>query len=145
MEKIKRLGRRRRAFVLVVALFLTLFLTSFVSAILPRVQYSGDKKTVEIPFNEAYGTVREDLVVEVTKDKVPDNVTEGQMLQTMTPEGPMNVVVKEINDVKPYEEEETISILKEENEDIFGENIYLVSRGNNGFASATNTTGKTFI
>ena len=58
----------------------------------------GDKKTVEIPFNEAYGTVREDLVVEVTKDKVPDNVTEGQMLQTMTPEGPMNVVVKEVND-----------------------------------------------
>jgi len=58
----------------------------------------GDKKTVEIPFDEAYGTVREDLVVEVPKDKVPENVTEGQMLQTMTPQGPMNVVVKEVNE-----------------------------------------------
>ena len=58
----------------------------------------GDKKTVEIPVDEAYGSVREDLVVEVPKDKVPENVTEGQMLQTMTPQGPMNVVVKEVND-----------------------------------------------
>ena len=42
----------------------------------------GDKKTVEIPFSEAYGTVREDLVVEVPRERVPENVTEGQMLQT---------------------------------------------------------------
>jgi FKBP-type peptidyl-prolyl cis-trans isomerase SlpA len=58
----------------------------------------GDKKTVEIPFSEAYGTVREDLVVEVPKERVPENVTEGQMLQTMTPQGAMNVIVKEVNE-----------------------------------------------
>ena len=58
----------------------------------------GDKKTVEIPFSEAYGTVREDFVVEVPKERVPENVTEGLMLQTMTPQGPMNVIVKEVNE-----------------------------------------------
>ena len=58
----------------------------------------GDKKTVEIPFSEAYGTIREDLVVEVPKERVPENVTEGQMLQTMTPQGPMNVTVKEVHE-----------------------------------------------
>ena len=58
----------------------------------------GDKKTVEIPSLEAYGTIREDLVVEVPKERVPENVTEGQMLQTMTPQGPMNVTVKEVHE-----------------------------------------------
>ena len=58
----------------------------------------GDKKTIEIMCDDAYGSIKEDLVVEVPKDKVPENVSEGQMLQTMTPEGPMNVVVKEVND-----------------------------------------------
>ena len=57
----------------------------------------GDKKTVEIPSSEAYGDNREDLIVEIPKDRVPENVTEGQMLQTMTPQGPMNVIVKEVH------------------------------------------------
>ena len=47
----------------------------------------GDKKTVEINHTEAYGELRKDLVVEV-----------GQMLQTMTQQGPMNVMVKEVNE-----------------------------------------------
>jgi FKBP-type peptidyl-prolyl cis-trans isomerase 2 len=58
----------------------------------------GDKKTVEIPSEEAYGSSREDLVVEIPKDRVPEDVTEGQMLQTMTPQGPMNVIVKEVKE-----------------------------------------------
>lgn len=58
----------------------------------------GDKKTVEIPSDEAYGSLREDLVVEVPKDRVPENVSEGQMLQTMTPQGPMNVIVTEVKE-----------------------------------------------
>lgn len=58
----------------------------------------GEKKTVEIPSSEAYGEHREDLIVEVPKDRVPENVTEGQMLQTMTPQGPMNVIVKEVKE-----------------------------------------------
>ena len=58
----------------------------------------GDKKVVEIPSDEAYGSTREDLVVEVPKDRVPETVNEGQMLQTMTPQGPMNVIVKEVKE-----------------------------------------------
>jgi FKBP-type peptidyl-prolyl cis-trans isomerase SlpA len=58
----------------------------------------GDKKTVEISSEEAYGSSREDLVVEIPKDRVPEDVTEGQMLQTMTPQGPMNVIVKEVKE-----------------------------------------------
>lgn len=58
----------------------------------------GDKKTIEIPFNEAYGVVREELVAEIPKDRVPENVEVGQMLQTMTEQGPMNVIVKEIKE-----------------------------------------------
>ena len=58
----------------------------------------GDKKVIEIPSNEAYGSHREDLIVEVPRERVPENVTEGQMLQTNTPQGPMNVIVKEVQE-----------------------------------------------
>ena len=58
----------------------------------------GDKKVIEIPSDQAYGSLREDLIVEVPKERVPDNVTEGQMLQTNTPQGPMNVIVKEVQE-----------------------------------------------
>jgi FKBP-type peptidyl-prolyl cis-trans isomerase 2 len=58
----------------------------------------GDKKTIEIMCDDAYGSIKEDLVVEVPKDKVPENVSEGQMLQTMTPQGPMNVIVREVKE-----------------------------------------------
>lgn len=58
----------------------------------------GESKTVNIPCVEAYGELNEQLVAEVPKDRVPEGVTEGQMLQTMTQQGPMNVVVKEVKD-----------------------------------------------
>ncbi len=35
----------------------------------------GDKKTVEIPVNEAYGERREDMVVEYPKQDFPDEMT----------------------------------------------------------------------
>lgn len=58
----------------------------------------GDTKTINIPFDEAYGSKREELIAEVPKDRVPEGVEVGQMLQTMTQQGPMNVVVKEVNE-----------------------------------------------
>lgn len=58
----------------------------------------GDKKTVTIPHLEAYGVIRDELIAEVPKDRVPENVEAGQMLQTMTQQGPMNVIVKEVNE-----------------------------------------------
>ena len=58
----------------------------------------GDKKTINIPFDQAYGTRREELIAEVPRDRVPEGVEVGQMLQTITQQGPMNVVVKEVNE-----------------------------------------------
>lgn len=58
----------------------------------------GESKTVNIPCVDAYGEINNQLVAEVPKDRVPEDVTEGQMLQTMTQQGPMNVVVKEVKD-----------------------------------------------
>ena len=45
-----------------------------------------------------FGTRLQSVVAEVPKDRVPEGVIEGQMLQTMTQQGPMNVVVKEVKD-----------------------------------------------
>jgi FKBP-type peptidyl-prolyl cis-trans isomerase SlpA len=58
----------------------------------------GEKKTINISSSEAYGDVNPSLVAEVPKDRVPEGVEEGAMLQTMTPQGPMNVLVKEVKD-----------------------------------------------
>jgi len=58
----------------------------------------GETKTINIPCVDAYGEVNEQLIAEVPKDRVPEGVEEGQMLQTMTQQGPMNVVVKEVHD-----------------------------------------------
>lgn len=58
----------------------------------------GDKKVITILSEDAYGTRREELIAEVPKDRVPEGVEVGQMLQTITQQGPMNVVVKEVNE-----------------------------------------------
>jgi FKBP-type peptidyl-prolyl cis-trans isomerase 2 len=58
----------------------------------------GESKTVNIPCVDAYGELNDQLVAEVPKDRVPEGVTEGQMLQTMTQQGPMNVTVKEVKE-----------------------------------------------
>lgn len=58
----------------------------------------GDKKTINIPFDQAYGTRRDELIAEVPRDRVPEGVEVGQMLQTNTQQGPMNVIVKEVNE-----------------------------------------------
>lgn len=58
----------------------------------------GDKKTIEIDHTEAYGERKDELIAEVPKDRVPENIEVEQMLQTMTQQGPMNVLVKEIKE-----------------------------------------------
>jgi FKBP-type peptidyl-prolyl cis-trans isomerase 2 len=58
----------------------------------------GESKTINIPCVEAYGEINDQLIAEVPKDRVPEGVEEGQMLQTMTQQGPMNVVVKQVNE-----------------------------------------------
>lgn len=58
----------------------------------------GQTKTIEIESDQAYGEINPELVGEVTKDKVPAEIEVGHMLQTMTPQGPLNVRVVEIKD-----------------------------------------------
>jgi FKBP-type peptidyl-prolyl cis-trans isomerase SlpA len=58
----------------------------------------GETKTISIPFLEAYGERKDELVAQVPKERVPEEVEVGQMLQTMTQQGPMNVMVKEVAD-----------------------------------------------
>ena len=58
----------------------------------------GENKTVEINPTEAYGDYNDELIVEVPKNNVPENVEVGMMLQTFGPMGPSIVKVLEIKD-----------------------------------------------
>ena len=49
----------------------------------------GDKKTITIPSNEAYGPVNEELYFEVPKQNCPEGVQVGQTLQTVMQDGGM--------------------------------------------------------
>jgi len=50
---------------------------------------TGDTKSIEIPPEEAFGPRRDDLVVEVEKNKLPENITPtmGQRLQMKQQDG----------------------------------------------------------
>jgi len=59
----------------------------------------GDKTTIKIQPEEGYGMVREDLIMSVPKDQVPEGVEVGVQLQGLGQNGqPFNVTVKEINE-----------------------------------------------
>ena len=47
---------------------------------------------------QAYGDIREDLIQEVSKSQLPEGVNVGDVLTAETQEGPINVIVKEINE-----------------------------------------------
>jgi FKBP-type peptidyl-prolyl cis-trans isomerase 2 len=60
---------------------------------------AGDKVTVSIPAAEAYGEIREDLVVKVPNSQLPGAVEVGMSLQAQAENGmPVNVMVKEVNE-----------------------------------------------
>lgn len=59
----------------------------------------GDKVTISINPEEAYGQVREDLIVKVGKEQMPGEVEVGQTLQAQADNGQaVNVVVTEVNE-----------------------------------------------
>jgi peptidylprolyl isomerase len=58
----------------------------------------GDKVTVNINPEEAYGPVYEELRVRVPKDRMPESVHVGQVLQATNEEETSNVVVLEVNE-----------------------------------------------
>lgn len=58
----------------------------------------GESKTVEIEPSDAYGEYDSAMVQEVSKTQVPMEVKVGDMLQGMSPMGPVNVKVTEIKE-----------------------------------------------
>lgn len=63
----------------------------------------GEKKTIEITPEDAYGYPTEGMISEAPITQVPEGVSVGDMLQAMTPQGPINVKVVAVN-------EETVTI-----------------------------------
>jgi len=58
----------------------------------------GEKRTVTIPAEEAYGPVRVEMIQEVEKKFVPETVEVGQQLTAQGPQGQMVVVVTEVKE-----------------------------------------------
>ena len=59
----------------------------------------GEKKTVEIASDNAYGQIIEQLISVVPKENVPEGVQAGEHLQAMGPNGqPVNVLVTEVTE-----------------------------------------------
>ena len=58
----------------------------------------GDKKTVEIEPDMAYGQYNEAMIQVVPKEQVPEGVMVDNMLQANTPMGPINFRVLEVNE-----------------------------------------------
>lgn len=59
----------------------------------------GEKVTVQVPAEQAYGQIREDLYVEVPSDKMPGVVEVGQLLQADSGDGQVvQVIVKEVKE-----------------------------------------------
>lgn len=61
----------------------------------------GDKVTIDINPKEAYGDIREDLIMEVDKSNMPGEVQVGQSLEAQGDDNrKVNVIVKEIKENK---------------------------------------------
>jgi FKBP-type peptidyl-prolyl cis-trans isomerase SlpA len=58
----------------------------------------GDKKTIEISHEDAYGPYNDFMVQEVEKDKMPGEVEVGISLQADTQMGPINFIVREVKE-----------------------------------------------
>ncbi len=59
---------------------------------------TGDKKTITIEPQDAYGEPNDQYITEISKDMIPEGVEVGAMLQANGPNGTFNVVVKQINE-----------------------------------------------
>ena len=58
----------------------------------------GETKTIEIEPENGYGDYIPEMTTIVGLNQVPEGVKVGENLQGMSPNGPVNVVVKEINE-----------------------------------------------
>ena len=58
----------------------------------------GEKKTITIPAEQAYGPVRPEMTQEIEKSFVPEGVQAGQQLVSEGPKGQMIVTVAEVKE-----------------------------------------------
>ncbi|AZQ63254.1 peptidylprolyl isomerase [Flammeovirga pectinis] len=60
----------------------------------------GDKKTVNIPSDQAYGPAREDLIIEFKRSDIPADMNPkiGDQIGLQSPQGPIPATVVELND-----------------------------------------------
>jgi peptidylprolyl isomerase len=58
----------------------------------------GDKKTIEIEAEDAYGPIKEELINTIPRENVPEGVTVGQMLQAETEQGPIIVTIRDLSE-----------------------------------------------
>ena len=58
----------------------------------------GEKKTIEVSPEEGYGEYLDGLVTTVKKEQVPSGVSVGDVLQSQSERGTINVTVKEITE-----------------------------------------------
>ncbi|MBZ4649888.1 MAG: fkbp-type peptidyl-prolyl cis-trans isomerase [Thermosipho sp. (in: Bacteria)] len=58
----------------------------------------GEKKTINVPFEKAYGPYREDLVFPVEKSKLPEDVAVDHLLEVHQPDGSGFIV--RVSDIK---------------------------------------------
>jgi FKBP-type peptidyl-prolyl cis-trans isomerase 2 len=58
----------------------------------------GEVKTIELTPDLAYGDYNEGLISEVPLSQLPEGIQVGEMLQGMTPSGPVNVKVMEVKE-----------------------------------------------
>jgi FKBP-type peptidyl-prolyl cis-trans isomerase 2 len=59
---------------------------------------TGEKKTIELNPDIAYGDYNDTLISEVPLSQLPEGVKVGELLQGMTPNGPVNVKVVDITE-----------------------------------------------
>jgi len=58
----------------------------------------GDKVTVHIPCDKAYGQVKPDMNEKISLSQLPEGVKLGDSLQAMTENGPLSVRITEIDE-----------------------------------------------
>jgi FKBP-type peptidyl-prolyl cis-trans isomerase 2 len=58
----------------------------------------GEKKTIEISVEDAYGEPKPEFINEVPKTNVPEGIQVGESLQGMGPQGPVNVQVVAVSE-----------------------------------------------
>lgn len=58
----------------------------------------GEKKTIEIESEDAYGPIIQEMISEVPKSHVPEGISVGESLQGTGPMGPVIVKIVEVKD-----------------------------------------------